>query len=148
MLTIRVFGKHSLIWNFVNLVEILYGNLQKRDTLSMSSYICCPSVKEILEIWCDLFFYEKIKSEEVFSKLPLWHNSLIRIGKKPVSYKDWYLKGITKVKHLYGNSADLLSWSDFKNKYNLKVQPLTYFGIVSAINRLVKVRICQNMIVH
>ena len=115
MLTIRVVGKHSLIWNVVNLVEILYGNLQKRDTLSMSSYICCPFVKEILEFWSDLFFYEKIKSEEVFLKFPLWHNSLIRIGKKPVSYKDWYLKGITKVKHLYGNSADLLSWSDFKN---------------------------------
>ena len=73
-----------------------------------------------------------------FSKLPLWHNSLIRIGNKPVFYKDWYLKGITKVKYLYGNSADLLSWTDFQNKYNLKVQPPTYFGIVSAINRLSK----------
>ena len=94
--------------------------------------------KLILEIWSDLFFYEKITSEEVFSRLPLWHNSLIRIGNKPVFYKDWYLKGITKVKHLYGNSADLLSWTDFRNKYNLKVQPLTYFGIVSAMNPLSK----------
>ena len=100
---------------------ILYGNLHKSDILSMSKKKTCPFVKEILEIWSDLFFYEKITSEEVFSTLPLWHNSLIRIGNKPVFYKDWYLKGITKVKHLYGNSADLLSWTDFKNKYNLKV---------------------------
>ena len=35
---------------------ILYGNLHKRDILSMSSYISCPFVKEILEIWSDLFF--------------------------------------------------------------------------------------------
>ena len=42
---------------------ILYGNLHKRDTLSMSSYISCPFVKEILEIWSDLLFYEKITSE-------------------------------------------------------------------------------------
>ena len=104
----------------------------------MSSYISCPFVKEILEIWSEIFFYEKITSEEVFSKLPVWHNSLIRMGNKPVFYKDWYSKGITKVKHLYDNSADLLSWSDFQNKYNLKFQPLTYFGIVSAINRLNK----------
>ena len=48
------------------------------------------------------------------------------------------MKIITKVKHLYGNCADFLSWNDFENKYNLKVQPLTYFGIVSAINRLSK----------
>ena len=91
---------------------ILYGNLHKRDILSMSSYISCPFLKEILEIWSDLFFfYEKITSEEVFSKLPLCHNSLIRIGNKPVFYKDWNLKGITKVKHLYGNSC-LLYTSD------------------------------------
>ena len=63
---------------------------------------------------------------------------MIHIGNKPVFYKDWYLKGITKVKHLYGNSADLLSLSDFQNKYDLKVQHLTYFGIVSAINHLSK----------
>ena len=60
------------------------------------------------------------------------------MGNKPVFYKDWHSKGITRVKHLYGNSADPLSWSDFQNKYNLKVQPLTYFGIVPAINRLNK----------
>ena len=86
----------------------------------MFKYISCSFVKEILEIWSDLFFYEKITSEEVFSTLPLWHNSLIRIGNKPVFYEDWYLKGITKVKHLYGYSADLLSWTDFQNNYNLK----------------------------
>jgi len=51
----------------------------------MSSYISCPFVKEILEISS---FYEKITSEEVFSKLPLWHNSLTRTGNKPVFYKD------------------------------------------------------------
>ena len=69
----------------------------------MSSSISCLFVKQILEIW----------GEEVFSKLPLWHNSLIRTGNKPVYYKDWYLKGITKVKHFYGNFVDPLSWSDF-----------------------------------
>ena len=34
---------------------ILYGNLHKSDILIMYNYISCPFVKEILEIWSDLF---------------------------------------------------------------------------------------------
>ena len=33
-----------------------YANLHKREILCMSSYMSCPFVKEILEIWSDLFF--------------------------------------------------------------------------------------------
>ena len=75
---------------------------------------------------------------EALSTLPLGHSSLIRTGNKPAFYRDCYLKGIRRIKHLHGNSTDLLSWIDFHNKYNLKVQPSTFHGIISAINRLGK----------
>ena len=56
-----------------------------------------PFVKEGLEIWSEISFEETVTSYKHFRSLPLWHNSLIRIGNKPVFYQDWFLKGISKV---------------------------------------------------
>ena len=84
------------------------------------------------------FFEAKVSSEDHLLSLPLWYNSSIRIGNRPVFffYKDWYVKGVTRVEHLWDNSTSFLTWTDFQNKYNLKIRPLDYFGIVSAIKRL------------
>ena len=68
--------------------------------------------------------------------LPLWQKSLIRIQNKPVLYNDWISKGILQVKHLMDDSCNLLSLTAFQNKYGIKVQPLTFFGITSAVNCL------------
>ena len=79
-----------------------------------------------------------MSSEDHLLSLPLWYNSLIRIGNRPVFYTDWYAKGVTKVEHLWDNSTSFLTWTDFQNKYNLKSRFLDYFGIVSAIKSLHK----------
>ena len=57
-------------------------------------------IKEILAIWSEVNFEDCITSENQFLEQSIWHNSLIRIGVGPIVYKEWYLKGITKVKHL------------------------------------------------
>ena len=116
---------------------LLRGNLNKKDISGLTA-ISCPFVKEILEIWSEVFFEAKVSSEDHLLSLPLWYNSLIRIGNRPVFYKDWYAKGVTKVEHLWDNSTSFLTWTDFQNKYNLKIRFLDYFGIVSAIKSLHK----------
>ena len=116
---------------------LLRGNLNKKDNSCLTT-ISCPFVKEILEIWSEVFFEAKVSSEDHLLSLPLWYNSLIRIGNRPVFYKDWYAEGVTKVEHLWDNSTSFLTWTDFQNKYNLKIRFLDYFGIVSAIKSLHK----------
>ena len=74
---------------------LLRGNLNKKVFTTIS----CPFVKEILEIWSEVFFEAKMSSEDHLLSLPLWYNSLIHIGNRPVFYKDWYAKGVTKVEH-------------------------------------------------
>ena len=39
-------------------------------TSCMSNYISSPFLKEIVEIWNNLFFYEKITSKEVSQRYP------------------------------------------------------------------------------
>ena len=110
------------------------GNLNLKDTKDLR--ISDPFVNEILEIWSEVCFEEAVTSVDHFSSLPLWQNSLIRIQNKPVLYNDWISKGTLQVKHLMDDSCNLLSLTAFQNKYDIKVQPLTFFGITSAVNRL------------
>ena len=110
------------------------GNLNLKDTKDLR--ISDPFVKEILEIWSEVCFEEEVTSVDHFSSLPLWQNSLLQIQNKPVLYNDWISKGILQVKHLMDDSCNLLSLTAFQNKYDIKVQPLTFFGITSAVNRL------------
>ena len=93
-------------------------------------------MKEILAIWSEVFFQETIVSEEHLLSSPLWQNSLIRIQNKPVFCKDWHVKSIMQVKHLMDESSNFLSLAAFQIKYNLQVRPLTFFGLISAVNRL------------
>ena len=102
-----------------------------------------PFVKESLEIWSEISFEETVTSYKHLRSLPLWHNSLIRIGNKPVFYQDWFLKGISKVNHLMDDSFNFLSHTSFQNKYNLRVKPLTFFGMIAAINHLL-IQIARN----
>jgi len=62
------------------------GNLNKKDSDKLS--IEDPFVKEIIEIWSDIFFEGKIVSKDHLLPLPLWQNSLIRINNTPVLYTD------------------------------------------------------------
>ena len=113
---------------------IVKGNLNKKDVKNLK--ISDLFVKEILVIWSEVFFQETIVSEEHLLSSPLWQNSLIRIQNKPVFYKDWLVKGIMQVKHLMDESSNFFLLAAFQNKYNLQVKPLTFFGLISAVNRL------------
>ena len=43
---------------------------------------------------------------------------------------------MTKVKHLMDDSSNFLSFTAFQNKCDLRVRPLTFYGIISAIKFL------------
>ena len=91
---------------------LFLGNLTRKDA-------CCfievsdPFIKEILEIWCEASFTENLTSEAQFLSSPLWYNSHIKIGNRPVFSKDWSLKGITEVKHILNDSFEFLSLTAF-----------------------------------
>ena len=50
---------------------------------------------------------------------------------------NWLTKGITKVKHLMDeNSLNFFSLDHFRIRHNIRVKPLMFFGIVSAVKSL------------
>ena len=89
------------------------------------------------EIWSDTFFERKVVSKDHFLSLTLLQNSLIRINNAPVFCNNWLTQDITKVKHLMDeNSLNFFSLGHFQNRYNIRVKPLMFFGIVSAVKSL------------
>ena len=61
---------------------------------------------------------------------------LNRIENKPIFFKDWCSKGITKVKHLQKPECNsYLSPKDYQLKYDLTA-PLRFYGVISAVKAL------------
>ena len=113
----------------------LTGNLNTKDSRNIIK-VSDPFFKEILEIWSEANYEENILSDYHLQSLPLWYNSLIRVENRPVFYKDWYLKGITKVEHLMDDSGKFLPLTAFQTIHDLTVRPLSFLGIISSIKLL------------
>ena len=111
------------------------SNLNKEDTTNLLNVSNC-FISEILSIWSEVNFEDRITSENQFHDQCLWYNSLLRINILPVFYKDWLNKGIRKVKDLKDSHNNFLSLTDFQSKYNLPTCPLKFYGLLSAIKSL------------
>ena len=130
--TFRVFfGACSL----QNEVPKFRGNLDRKD---ISKYINLsdPFITEIVQIWTELSFEDTVKSMQHLLSLNLWHNSLVKVGKKPIYYKSWSAKGIQKVKHLMRDENNFFSFKEFKERFDIKTNFLTFYGIISSIKSL------------
>ena len=114
---------------------VFTGNLNRHDTLKTIS-VKDPFLQEIVQIWSEVNFDKQIKTKQQFLELPIWHNSLIRINDKPVFYKHISLRGISKVSHLMKDSRTFLPLSEFSNTYNIRIEPLKYFSLISALRFL------------
>ena len=66
-------------------------------------------------------------------KLPIWYNESIKINRKTVFYKNWYLSGISIVQDLFTNTGDFMSLYDFEQKYNFRPHFTLLQGLKLAI---------------
>ena len=131
-------GKAFLTQNLINTEVIkvtLTGDLNIIDSRNIIK-VSDPFFKEILEIWSEANYDENNMSDYHLWSSPLWYNSLVRVENRPVFYKDWFLKGITKVEHLMDDSGKFLSLTTFQTIHDLTVRPLTFLGIISSIKPL------------
>ena len=96
------------------------------QNLYIDVYILDAFTTEILKIWSEMNPNDNLTSTENLLSLPLWLNSLVRIGNRPIYYKLLYLKGIQKVRHLMKDANNLLYFTEFKER--LKTNFLVYHG--------------------
>ena len=116
---------------------IFRGNLNVSDT-KKEVRATDPFLKELLEYWAEINFVDQVSSDIAFQEQFLWFNSLIRIDNKPIFLKEWFEIGISKVKHLQSGNDNFLTLKDFASKHDLRVRPLSFFGLLSAVKQIRK----------
>ena len=132
-------GKWKLLFDFqlqdYGGSEFFRCNLKSKD---LSKYINVPDlfIAKIVQIWADISFDYTIKSIDHLFTLNLWHNSLIKGGNKPIYYKSWSAKGIQKVGHLMRDKNKFLSFSEFKERFDVNPSFLVFYGVISSIQTL------------
>ena len=132
-------GKWKLLFDFqledYGGAEFFRANLDRKD---VSKYINVPDpfITEIVQIWTELSFEDTVKSMEHFLSLNLWHNSLVKVGKKPIYYKSRSAKGIQKIRHLMTDESKLLPFTEFKEQFDIKTNFLIFYGVISSIKDL------------
>ena len=114
---------------------IFKGNLNKND-LAKFIHISDAFTSEVLKIWSEISYNGNTTSTEHLLSLPLWQNSLVRIGNKPVYYKSWSSKGIQNVRHLMKDVHNFLSFTELKECFDIETNFLSYYGLVSCIKLL------------
>ena len=92
-------------------------------------------VNESLLIWAEVDFSDSIPSLEHYKTQRLWNNSLIRIDRKPVYFREWLAKGILTVESLIKETC-FLSYTEFLNKYHCKSCPLAFNGIITTLKTM------------
>ena len=116
-------GKWKLLFDYElqNLggVEFFRTNLNKQDLLKTIK-TAKAFTSEILHIWSEISLETNVSSIDQLKAQSLWHNSLIRVGNKPVYYRSWSVKGVKTVGHLMNDANSFLSFSDFKELYDTK----------------------------
>ena len=122
---------------------VFLGNLDKKDT---KNYFQTSDIfiTEILLIWTEVNFNSNISSLEQYKTQRLWNNSLIRIDRKPVYFREWLAKGILTVESLIKDETCFLSYTEFLNKYHCKSCPLAFNGIITTLKTM-RMRFKENI---
>ena len=111
-LDIKNTGKWELFFDFYLAKHggknLFAGNLNLEDLRYLN--IKEVFLKEVLRIWAEINFQNTPKD---FEEVPLWHNSLIRIGKMPVFFPRWSISSVNHVKDLLEENSKFLTYATF-----------------------------------
>ena len=88
---------------------------------------------DVLSSHNSLLELNKIKSIEELLQIPIFHNKDIKIGGLPINKKMWNDKGVYFINDIVSNEGELLTETEFKNKYNIKTNFVEFNGIIKAI---------------
>ena len=98
---------------------IFKGNLNKNG-LAKLIHISDAFTSEILKIWSEISYDGNITSTEHLLPWPMYYNS-------------WSSKGIQNVRHLMKDADNFRSFTELKERFDVKTNFLVYHGLVSGI---------------
>ena len=85
-----------------------------------------------------LLYYrtEPQNTSELLAEL-LLHNERIKIGNKVISYTQWIEKGVYNLANFVVNARKLLTFTEFRNKYDIYMDFVTYSGLILSLKKYI-----------
>ena len=87
---------------------------------------------QVFEAWSECTYHNPKSKREILDE-SLWLNSHIRIDRVPVYWPNLISKNVLKIKDLLNDNLQFYSYNDFINKYDLRCNLVSYYGLVAAI---------------
>ena len=101
--------------------------------------ICIAKRQKSNIFWDHVFkayrlLYYRIEPQNTSELLaePVLHNERIEIGNKVISHTQWIEKGVYNLANFFGNTGNLLTFTEFRNKYGIYMDFVTYSGLIFA----------------
>ena len=114
---------------------------------------------EVLEAYKHFYYKVKSKNSSQLLAEPVFYNNRIQIGHHFILGQRWINRGVFCIGHFVLENGDLISYEEFKQKFNVRMNVVTFFSLRSAIrqyarttailmndNRFLSVHKCFNML--
>ena len=92
-----------------------------------------------------LSFFSEFKSQynyEQGQEIILFNNKAILIGGKPFFIREWFSKGIFRIKDLLNENGKFLSFQDFQRKFDCRTNFLNFYQVINAIPKALVIKAC------
>ena len=107
------------------------------------NYLC--NVTQDNSFWKHVFmsykqFYYKVKPENARELLaePILYNEHIKIGNKLIKKQNWNTKNVFTLSDFFKANGDSLSHAEFRTKYNIEIDFLSYGGCILSIKGYIR----------
>ena len=87
--------------------------------------------KHVMHGWFNTTMHEPTNKQEIKDQI-IWFNSNLQIGNKPTFNRKLYKEGLIKIQDILDDSDDLLSFTEFGEKFKTK-DYVFYYGLKNAI---------------
>ena len=109
----------------------MFRSLNRKSLYSLSSKTKNPFWKDVINAWGD-YIGDPIELTD-FLLQPLWNNSFVKISNKYVYWKRWIDAKIFYIYDILKNDGNFLSYTEFCQMFNVRINFIDYFSIVSTI---------------
>ena len=63
----------------------------------------------------------------------IWNNKDIKIDNNTIFFRTWISRGVSTIENLLDRNLDFITYGDFKTRYQIKANFMTYYGVINAI---------------
>ena len=63
----------------------------------------------------------------------IWNNKDIKIDNNTIFFRTWISRGVSTIENLLDRNLDVITYGEFKTRYQIKANFMTYYGVINAI---------------